>query len=92
MNAFDGEKLEGSHIRAIPPQSAPIQRQQRHRQERQGESHWEGFPKGIRRLRSCKVDDAGMSKGFAFINFEREDGAREAVERANGAFLHGKKL
>ncbi|XP_065843876.1 uncharacterized protein [Oscarella lobularis] len=101
MNALDGEKLEGSHIRITPRDPDPSRRQfsdnnvivKNVKESLIGRDLRKAF--GVYgAIFSCKVeyDDAGMSKGFAFINFETEDGAREAVERANGAFLHGKKL
>ena len=39
-------------------------------------------------LVSLATDHAGRPKGFAFVTFENEQGAEDAVNGANGQVLH----
>ena len=43
---------------------------------------------------SCKVDHHknGTSKGFAFVHFEKEESAHNAIKRMNGLLLNSKKV
>eukprot|EP01105_Mastigella_eilhardi_P016214 TRINITY_DN3700_c0_g1_i2.p1 TRINITY_DN3700_c0_g1~~TRINITY_DN3700_c0_g1_i2.p1 ORF type:complete len:564 (+),score=168.84 TRINITY_DN3700_c0_g1_i2:633-2324(+) len=43
---------------------------------------------------SCKVetDDAGSSKGFGYVHFDSEEGAKTAVEKMNGKEVEGKQI
>ncbi|XP_027356954.1 polyadenylate-binding protein 8-like [Abrus precatorius] len=43
---------------------------------------------------SCKVavDPSGQSKGYGFVQFEKEGSAREAIDELNGSIIHGKQL
>nr|GMD19682.1 polyadenylate-binding protein 2-like [Ipomoea batatas] len=43
---------------------------------------------------SCKVetDASGQSKGYGRIKYDSEEAAREAIEKANGKLLNGKKM
>ncbi|GJP53816.1 hypothetical protein CLOM_g12950 [Closterium sp. NIES-68] len=43
---------------------------------------------------SCRVatDEAGASKGFAFVQFEKEEVAKAAIERVNGMLIAGKQV
>ncbi|XP_071944894.1 LOW QUALITY PROTEIN: polyadenylate-binding protein 1-B-like [Antedon mediterranea] len=43
---------------------------------------------------SCKIqcDDNNESKGYGFIQFEKEDDASKAVSKVNGMLLNGKKV
>ncbi|OIR58916.1 MAG: polyadenylate-binding protein [Amphiamblys sp. WSBS2006] len=43
---------------------------------------------------SCKVeyDEAGVSRGFGFVQFEEQASADAAIKRANGTFVGGKKI
>ncbi|CAI5459499.1 unnamed protein product [Closterium sp. Yama58-4] len=43
---------------------------------------------------SCRVatDDSGASKGFAFVQFEKEEVAKAAIEKVNGMLIAGKQV
>ncbi|CAI5496503.1 unnamed protein product [Closterium sp. Naga37s-1] len=43
---------------------------------------------------SCRVamDDSGASKGFAFVQFEKEELAKAAIEKVNGMLIAGKEV
>jgi len=43
---------------------------------------------------SCKVetDDNGVSKGYGYVHFEKEEDAKTAVEKVNGMLIAGKKV
>jgi len=43
---------------------------------------------------SCKVaqDESGASKGFAFIHFETQEAAKEAIDKVDGKLLNGKRV
>ncbi|KAL5560099.1 hypothetical protein UlMin_036310 [Ulmus minor] len=43
---------------------------------------------------SCKVafDGNGQSKGYGFVQFDREEAAQEAIKRLNGMLLNDKKV
>jgi len=43
---------------------------------------------------SCKVatDAAGASKGYGFVHYEADKGAKTAIEKVNGMLLAGKKV
>jgi polyadenylate-binding protein len=38
------------------------------------------------------LDGNGKSKGFGFIHFEKEQSAKEAIEKVDGMELDGKKI
>ncbi|XP_035223659.1 polyadenylate-binding protein 4-like [Stegodyphus dumicola] len=46
------------------------------------------------KIASLKVatDDEGQSKGFAFVQFENEDSANDAIDGLHKTVIHGKKL
>lgn len=43
---------------------------------------------------SCKiaVDEMGKSKGFGYVHFESEEGAKEAIDAINGMLLNGQEV
>jgi len=43
---------------------------------------------------SCKVatDENGVSKGYAFVHYDTQEGANLAIEKVNGMLLNGKKV
>jgi len=43
---------------------------------------------------SCKVatDETGVSKGYAFVHYETEEAAKEAIAKVHGKLLNGKKV
>lgn len=43
---------------------------------------------------SCKValDAAGQSKGYGFVHYEKDEGAKLAIEKVNGMMVEGKQV